>query len=382
MYSPTLYLSGLSWKDFRNEFLREFEFKKAFTFKASYFADVADSWGIGFSIWTSGITENKGEFLHQLIDLDDKGIVKSEMKTLYNTEGLYPACKWICSNKKAKKDVEMITAKSALNISDKTKFVASNFGYFISDANNVDSSVKGAYFMTMPVSRHIATFEIHEDNIHKCATLFSARKLISKNWINSKDEYLAPNEEHPQWKEFVGDSLVYSLFHTSSNQSSLRKVEYKGKTWDIFNEFFFMSREEIMQLAETNKLYDTYEEVRTDKERFVYQLLELANGNGNASFEASLPEQTRNALPETLSADALAVLEKAREITRKTFPFRQLFHDEHPEYQILNWDCGWYQIKALAKEYAKSEMAEFDTLYKLLANKMRPMVYEIGFLKY
>jgi len=27
--------------------------------------------------------------------------------------------------------------------------------------------------------------------------------------------------------------------------------------------------------------------------------------------------------------------------------FRALFDQEHPEYQILNWDCGWYQIKGL-----------------------------------
>lgn len=381
LYSPTLYLSGPSWKVFREKFLSEFKFEKAFTFQASYFADVDDSWGIAFSVWKSGATDNKVAFPHTLVKFEDNEIKAEGTKYLYNTEGLIPANNWIKSNTKPPKDIEIITAKSALNISEKTKKVGSNLGYFVNDANNIDASVKGAYFMTMPVSRHIATNEIQTDNYHKCASLFSARKLISKNWINSKDEYLAPYEEHPQWKEFVGDSLVYSLFHTSSNQSSLRNVEYKGKNWDIINEFFYMSREEMMRLAESYKLYDTYEEVRTDKERFVYQLLELVCGRGNASFESSLPGQTRNALPETLSQEALAVLEKAREITRITFPFRQLFHDEHPEYQILNWDCGWYQIKAMAKEYAKSEMAEFDTLYKSLADKMRPTVYVVGFLK-
>ena len=381
LYSPTLYLSGPSWKMFRKKFLSEFMFEKAFTFQASYFADVADSWGIAFSVWKNGTTENKVEFPHTLVRFEGNEIKAEGTKFLYNTEGLIAANNWINSENKLKKDIEIITAKSALNISDKTKMVCSNLGYFINDANNIDASVKGAYFMTMPVSRHIATTEIQTDNFHKCVTLFSARKLISKNWINSKDEYLAPDEQHLQWKEFVGNSLVYSLFHTSSNQSSLRNIEYKGKTWNIFNEFFFMSRDEMMQLAEAHKLYDTYEEVRTDKERFVYQLLELVCGRGTASFEASLPEQTRNALPESLSAEALSVLEKARDITRKTFPFRKLFHDEHPEYQILNWDCGWYQIKALAKEYAKEDMAKFDTLYKSLADKMRPMVYEVGFLK-
>ena len=61
--------------------------------------------------------------------------------------------------------------------------------------------------------------------------------------------------------------------------------------------------------------------------------------------------------------------------------WQQIFNGTHPEYQIMNWDCGWYQIKALAKEYDKAEYEEFVKLYKALENKMRPMVYTLGFLK-
>ena len=73
------------------------------------------------------------------------------------------------------------------------------------------------------------------DNFTRCTALFSARKLITGNWINDKDEYLAPNEQHEKFNEFVNDSVIYSLFHSASNQSSLRQVEYKGKLWDIKN---------------------------------------------------------------------------------------------------------------------------------------------------
>ena len=41
----------------------------------------------------------------------------------------------------------------------------------------------------------------------------------------------------------------------------------------------------------------------------------------------------------TLSSDAQAVLDKACEIVRKTFKYRELFNEEHPEYQINNWDA-------------------------------------------
>lgn len=359
LFSPTLYLSGPSWKNFRKFFFSNFEFNNACTFQASFFADVSDSWGIAFSVWDSGFTQECNYFDHKTITLEEEEIKELSVKMIYNTDNLLDASNWIQDKRKNKKDIEIITAKSSLKISDTIKKVGDNYGYFINDANNIDATVKGVYFMTMPVSRHIATIEVDKTNYYKCTTLFSARKLIDKNWINSKDEYLAPNEQHEKWQEFVNDSIVYSLFHSSSNQSSLRNVEYKGKNWNIKNEFFWMPKNKIMELAEQAKLVGTYEEARTDNERFVYNKLQEIK----------------------LSAEAQAVLNKATELTVKSFPYRTLFNQEHPEYQILNWDCGWYQIKGVLNAYMQNELKEFSALFKQLSDKMRPLVYELGFLK-
>ena len=213
--------------------------------------------------------------------------------------------------------------------------------------------------MTMPVSRHVATLDITEDNFTRCTALFAARKLIEKTWINSKDEYLAPDENHPQFQEFINDSIIYSLFHSASNQSSLRQVQYKDRTWNIYNEFFWMSKDEIGRLANENHLDQCYNDARGAKERYVYNILQTV----------------------ALSPEAQSVLDKANDIVRTTFKYRDLFDGSNLEYQILNWDCSWYQIKALAKEYAKKDLDEFNALFERLANKMRPMVYTLGFLK-
>ena len=189
--------------------------------------------------------------------------------------------------------------------------------------------------------------------------MFAARKLVEKTWINSKDEYLKPNTDHEKWQEFENDSIVYSLFNTSSNQSSLRQVEYKGKKWDIKNEFFFMSREEMMKLAEESGDDYCYNDARVSSDRYVYGLLQGIE----------------------LSEEAKAVLEKASDIVRKTFKYRELFGEEHSEFHIHTWDASWYQIKALAKEYAKDDLEEFKMLYKKLSEQMLPMVYELGFLR-
>ena len=188
--------------------------------------------------------------------------------------------------------------------------------------------------------------------------MFSARKLIMTNWMQNNDEYLAPNESNEHYNEFVNDSIVYSLFQSNSNQSSLRNVDYKGKKWDIKNEFFWMSKKTIEDLANENYFSYTYNDARTSNERYVYNKLQTI----------------------TLSPEAKKVLDKANEIVVNTFKYREMFNTEHPEYQIMNWDCGWAQIKVLAKEYDKVEYDEFVKLFKDLENKMRPMVYELGFL--
>ena len=120
-----------------------------------------------------------------------------------------------------------------------------------------------------------------------------------------------------------------------------------------------MSKSEIESLANKYNNDDCYNDAHTSSERFVYNKLQTI----------------------TLSPEAQAVLDKASDIVRNTFKYRELFNQEHPEYQINNWDCGFYQIKALCKEYAKSDYDEFVKLYKKLADKMRPMVYTLGFLK-
>lgn len=83
----------------------------------------------------------------------------------------------------------------------------------------------------------------------------------------------------------------------------------------------------------------------------------------------------------TLSAEAQAVLDKANELLKKSMKYRKLFNDEHPEMQILNADAGWYQIKQMLKEYMPDELKEFKELYKKLAEKMKPAIYELGFLQ-
>ena len=365
VFSPTLFLTGKSFEKFRIKFLNNFAFEKGVQFDASHFAGNSKDWGISFSIWKSGETIDKNNFAYTNIDINENGkIVERGNKVLYNIDGKnLRASDWVREFTNKLKTHNAPNVTSAINIQLKnTKrkgmLVDNALGFFNCGSNNVDKNNDSVGLYSTAYSNGVGP-SIIPVNFIRCVTFFSARKLIEKTWINSKDEYLVPEENHSQYKEFVNNSIIYSLFHDSSQQSSLRKINYKGKEWDIVNEFFWMSKNEIMQLAEKNNFDKCYYDAKTSEDRYVYKILQTI----------------------TLSAEAQAVLDKANEIVRNTFKYRDIFDSENPNYQIMNWDCGWFQIKELANKFNKKDIEEFNILFKKLEDRMRPMVYELGFLR-
>lgn len=363
LFSPTLFLTGGKWVKFRESFLSAFSFNNAVQFKASHFADVADNWGISFSIWNNGETADKNNFNYTLIDNIDGEIKEVGKKVVYNIDNETTSKDWQKEPIKGIKVIERPTMSSGLVVKEgkncKTKIAENALGCYLNVANNVEHNATFVALYSSADSSNSNGISILPQNFDRVMTNFASRKLIDCNWVNSKDEYLAPNTEHENWKEFENDSIVYSLFHSASNQSSLRQIEYKGKKWDIKNEFFWMSKNEMMALANENGNDHCYNDARVSSERYVYTLLQGI----------------------TLSEEAKAVLDKACELVRKTFKYRMMFDEDNENYQINNWDASFYQLKALWKEYAKEDFEEFKELYKKLADKMRPMVYELGFLK-
>lgn len=364
LFSPSIYLTGLQFKLFRKEFLNEFDYLNAMLFSASNFNDCASSWGISFSLWKGEECKDKSNFIHQIKEFNDTEIYKIEDKNIYNLDTDETCSDWIKKEVNKIKTVDAPQMSSALGIkqSGRGKLIENALGYYVNVGNSVYKNPTDV-FIVSKTSSTANGISIIPENFMKVVSNFSARKLITgkyANWINQKDEYLIPNVNHEKYEEFNNDSIIYSLFNTSSNQSSLRNVEYKEKTWDIENQFFFMGVDKIEDLADEFDNQEIYDDVKQfGEERFVYKKLQEI----------------------TLSKEAQDVLDRARELTIKSFKCRELFNDSKPEYQINTWDAGWYQIKGMLNEFMKDEYKEFTELYKILEEKMRPMVYELGFLK-
>jgi hypothetical protein len=295
-----------------------------------------------------------------LLTLEDFEITKKSDKIFYNTDNIKSLKEWSNTFKNKTSDLPQLSSALIVKQFGRGRMVEGSLGYLLSGGNNIGENSETVSLFSTSCSKGNG-FSIGLKNFYQSIITFSVRRMIQKSWKNEKDEYLAPNEEHEQFEQFKYDSLVYSLFESKSNQSSLRQVEYKGQIWDIKNEFFWMSADRMKELADENGYDNLYNDARTSSDRHVYNLL--------------FGEER---IYEKLSDDAKAVLDKATELVERSTEMRQVMAND--DNHLDSWDAGYAQLKLVWKEYFPVEFKEFRQLYKNLEDRMRPLVYELGFL--
>lgn len=374
-FAPSLYKTGSSYSGFRANFYKKFEYQKGMLFCASHFSDTASSWGVDFSVWTSG-KETRDSLVVDVLDVNPTthNVFKQATKTLYNLDKATEASEWVRQEIKGKKtttDIPMLTSALCIKDSGRGSAIQNAYGYMHSNGNNImhNQTLVGLYSTAFAAANG---FSVVAENTHKTTALFAARKLIERVWENSTDEYLAPNEQHPDYQQFVYDSFVYALFNNKSNQSSLRQVTYKGKKHDIKNEFFWLSKDHMLKLAEDNSYDELYRDAKNNgTNRFIHNTLFVKTGS---VFQL-------NDVYNKVSPDAKAVLDMATALVNKSISIRQLVSQQHPEYHLDAWDAGYAQLKLVWKDYFKDDFKAFRDAYKALEDRMRPLVYTLGFLK-
>jgi hypothetical protein len=82
------------------------------------------------------------------------------------------------------------------------------------------------------------------------------------------------------------------------------------------------------------------------------------------------------------SPEARAVLDEGRTLFQR-FHAVQFPNKIRQEYKLNRADAGWYQVRRALETYGDIELTDFDPFkaaYAALTEKLRPMVYELGFL--
>jgi hypothetical protein len=238
-------------------------------------------------------------------------------------------------------------------------FYEDSLGYFVCEGDTVESNPSSVFIISGPSYRNRGV-NINKSNFLNVTSYFAARRSIESNWKNQKDSYIY---NYCQTRdENIFDTVVYSLFNNSSFQSAASSFEYQGQNFKLKNEFFWMSKERIKELADLNGYDNIYNDARTSSERYVYSLIYSENG-----------------IYDKLSDEAKTVLNSANNLLEKSFNFRQIVIDDNNF--LDTWDAGYSQLKVIWKEYFEEEFKEFRSLYKILENKMKERTYNLGFLK-
>ena len=139
----------------------------------------------------------------------------------------------------------------------------------------------------------------------------------------------------------------------STATASADGLEWNGKKWSIVNHFIPFTENEV----------DAPERFESD-----FMVRQLG--------------------ARTLTPEARAVLDAGCVIWRTYFErFGSFDYAIREKLKLNRPDVGWYQVRNALKLYAESaeghptDFSDFESAYKALGDKLRPKVYEYGFLR-
>jgi len=331
-FSKLKMVQGTNFDKIRNYFLAKF--KRGFIVPANSFDNVKGNFPIGFTIWN---LQQKEKIETIKCDVLDKNGATIGNKNFY---GNLPQSinKWI-------------------HLFDNNK--ENTIGFMGNPAPDFQNN----NFLNITVSkgtRHVNYFGIHAGNIFEGCIYHAVRHCISASWINDRDQFLHPNKKWEKDAEFQNNCLVDTLFHSQNRVSSKEGVNH----WIPFTEFEVNAREKF----ESNFMTD-----------FITGKLKI---DSNADLYKKAKQKTTEKLE--FSKEAKEVFDAGRELW--------IYYHAQPD---CNVNAALYDIREYfqgrnetGKMNHKSEDETYMKLIKnlreklqILENKIRPKVYEYGFLK-
>lgn len=182
-------------------------------------------------------------------------------------------------------------------------------------------------------------------NLWQAAIVFSVRRLIKPTWLNDRDQFLQPSQ--PLTEVFKADCLVWMLFNSSNLTAGADGLRWNDRDWSLTNHFIPYTEAEV---------------------------------GANARFESDF--MVRYMAGMAFSPEAQAVLDEGRKLWQR-FHATQFPNKIREEYKLNRADAGWYQVRRSLEAYGDTELTDFDPFkaaYADLSEKLRPQVFDLGFL--
>lgn len=355
-FSTLKYVNAQTFETFRKEWPAKY--LGGFVVHSRAFDGLKGDFPIGFLVWKTAFTAKNAEDVKfpdsiscEVLERNGNAIGE---KTFYNIPNDRLLTNWIV---RPKPNMETcVPLKNALVPGTATKDLRGTrwsdgaIAYFWCNSNDLQQAGTRTVLFSSGFNGGHGIYVI-EDNFWQVAVVFTVRHLIDHTWVNHNDQFLIPDNELSE--EFKLDCLLYMLFHGKNLTASANGLEWNGKTWSIVNHFIPFTEEEV----------DAPDRFESD---FMVRYL--------AGIE--------------LSPEASAVRAAGLEIWREYFKRLPSFdYSIRERFKLNRSDVGWYQIRQSLKAYGESsegrptDFTAFESAYAALTAKLRPQVFEYGFLK-
>ena len=344
MFSTMKYVNAPFFEKFRA--IWRADFKGGFVVHSKVFDGINGNFPIGFLVWNTAIKKRISEVL---VDVLDKNALPIGEKNFLNIPNEKMLNVWI--ERPKSNNLEVIPLSNAITSATKKDFKtwSNNALAYLTVWGNDIQHINGTYILSSRAYGDSGGIYITQENLWQCAIIFSVRLIIKHNWINHNDQFLQPNMDLSV--EFKNDCLVWMLFHGKNLTASANDLDWNGKKWSIVNHFIPYTEEEV---------------------------------GAPDRFESDFMVQYLR--DKKLSSEAKAVLDEGRKLWRAYFAHTDV-RAVRDELKLNRPDVGWYQVRKALEARNKSgdfpvvSFEMFKTAYEVLIDKLRPMVYDLGFLR-
>ncbi|MBS9718964.1 hypothetical protein ACFFUT_12465 [Pseudohalocynthiibacter aestuariivivens] len=343
LFSTLKYVNSQAFEEFRTAW--HAKYLGGLVVHSRAFDGLKGDFPIGFLIWDTGERLPINEA--GVVALDRDGIIVGE-KSFVNIENSRLLATWVprpATNKSPaiplKGAILPATAKADVR---GTRWSDDAIGWFNCAGNDLQQAAK----LTMMLSSGFGSgrgYFVNSENLWQAAIVFSVRRLIKPTWLNDRDQFLQPSQ--PLSDEFKSDCLVWMLFNGSNLTAGADGLRWNDRDWTITNHFIPYTEAEVGAKA-----------------RFESDFM--------VSYMAGM----------AFSPEAQAVLDEGRKVFQR-FHARSFPNKIREEYKLGRADAGWYQVRRALEAFSDTEFAGFDPFkakYADLSAKLRPQVFELGFL--
>lgn len=342
MFSTLKYLNAPNFEPFRKVW--KAKFLDGFIVHSRAFDGLNSDFPIGFLIWDQSHEEQIRDITTVALNrngtpVSEKTIAVRQKESLLNA--------WITPPKA--RGAAALPLSNALTISSnprKKLWCDGAVGFLFAGNNDLQNAATGTCLTSsIYTGRNGGGLWVTADNVEHSAIIFSVRRLIKPTWLNDRDQFLQPSEIIPD--EFKSDCLIWMLFNGSNLTVGADGLHWNGRDWSLTNHFIPFTEAEV---------------------------------RARARFESDFMVQHMSGL--TFSPEARAVLDEGRKLWQH-FHATNFPNKIRLKYKLGRPDAGWYQIRRALEDFGETEITDFEPFkaaYAALGEKMRPKVYELGFL--